>query len=189
MCTGSTSYPHQTNIAFLKRGTSLNQSGAIWTEKKHFELRGRFKNNRRYNTLRSALRTCAADDGCKGVTKYRPGDFRLRSTRVAVHRGGAKSWIQESLVEQIRDFYWTEKIGYKLDKKLIGKAYNDKKSALTACSLRSKQCSGISYVGGKYYVMSGSSITVSKGARTWLIGDWITVTGYQVFASKFVVSF
>ena len=182
MCTGSSSYPHQTHIVFLKRGTSINKSGAIWTEKKNFELRGNFKGH--FNTLHEALRACAADDGCKGVTKYSTGNFRLRSTKVAVPRARAKSWIQESLVEQIYDFYWTEKAGYKLDHKLDAKPYTDKKSALTACSLKPDQCSGISYIGGKYYVMSGSSITTSKGSKSWLIGDWITITSFQIFASE-----
>ena len=61
---------------------------------------------------------CAANAGCKGVTKYGSGDFRLRSSVTEVEKSGATSWIQGDSVTQQHDYYWSEKKKYKLDKKL-----------------------------------------------------------------------
>ena len=64
------------------------------------------------------------------------------------------------------------------------KVYPDKAAALKACSDNASMCTGISKIGGKWYIMKGTSITGKKGSKTFLMGEWVTITTYMVFASE-----
>ena len=80
---GSTSLPGKGKVAYTKNGKAETLAGVIWTKKTGMKLKGSYS-KKKYTTLKKALKACAADDGCKGVTKFTAGNFRLRSTSASV---------------------------------------------------------------------------------------------------------
>ena len=180
---GTTPTPADGQIAYIKSGSAVTMSRQLWTRKEGVELKGAY-GKRVYTSRDSALKACAAASGCKGVTKYGSGDFRLRGTTTTATKSGAASWIQgDSLLEE-QDFYWSEKVGYTIDSKLSGHAYPDKHQAIKECARRHTQCSGVTMETGKYYIMRGAGLSKKSKTTTFLMGDLVKTTSYMVFGNR-----
>lgn len=179
---GTTPTPADNQIAYIKSGSAVMIAREQWTRKDGVELKGAY-GRKKYNSRDAALTVCAGASGCKGVTKYGPGDFRLRSSTTTASKSGASSWIEGDSVIEEEDFYWSEKVGYKIDLKLSGHAYPNKDAAFKECARRHTQCSGVTLTGGKYYIMRGAGLTKSDKDKTYLLGDLVKTTDYMIFAN------
>ena len=180
---GTTPTPADGQISYIKSGRAVMVSRTLWTRKDGVELKGAY-GNRKYTSRDSALKACGAASGCKGVTKYGSGNFRLRGSSTTASKSGASSWIQGDSVIEEEDFYWSEKVGYKIDFKLSGHAYSNKGRAFKDCAKRHNQCSGVTKTNGKYYIMRGAGLTKSPKDKTYLMGDLVKSTSYTIFGNK-----
>ena len=86
--------PGKGKIAFVKSGKSTTYSSTIWTTKSGSKLKGAYS-TKKYTSRNKALKACAAASGCKGVTKFGAGNFKLRKSATLVTASGKKSWVSK----------------------------------------------------------------------------------------------
>ena len=180
---GSTPTPASGFVAFSKSGKSVISAKTIWTTKSGVELKGSYSDTK-HTSRAAALKACAAATGCKGVTKYSVGNFKLRSSITTVTKSGATSWVQGDSVMESNDFYWISKTNYKIDAKLSNVGFSDKAKALSDCAHKNAKCTGVSKIGPEYFVMTGSGLTKSDGSKSYLLGDRVEITSYIMWAHK-----
>ena len=172
---------------YLKGSTALSYFDYTWTQMSGYTLSEPL-NKKKYPNLQSALKVCAKNIKCRGVTKISANKYRLykdtqpsvKKGRVVYLQGGIQS-ITRSVTHG--GLVWILQSPYKFTGDKIGSA-NTRDKALKKCHM-SKRCKGVTQVTSTYFTLhssldkqeqEGSMIYTRRGSQITNSGF---VWGYQ----------
>ena len=98
----------------------------------------------------AALKVCAADDACAGVTKESDSNYRANTGSTLSASASRTAYLQRSPVVLYSRNYFSKLTGFKAGGINKKKSYKDEKSAAKAC-LASNGCTGFVLYLKKYY--------------------------------------
>ncbi|XP_063682882.1 uncharacterized protein LOC134817592 isoform X2 [Bolinopsis microptera] len=144
-----------------------------WTIMTGYRLTG-YADNKTYKTLKKALRACAINDKCHGVTKEAKGKFRINTGRSPATKRGMNCYIKGGMKHSVHymtygNRAWSVVAPFRMNgRKLATEKTRD--AAMGKC-ITTKGCVGITRdEQGLYHLHNGQTLIQDQGYITYLIG-------------------
>ena len=145
---------------------TMTNSGYTWKMKSPWQYKTKLGKTK-YTSLTKALKACAKNSKCKGVTKEKAKTYYLGSGTAYKPGKNMAIFIKYGSVSTYGGYTWTAKSDYTMSGGLLSStAYTTKAKALAACKANSK-CTGVVYKKKKYYLGKGSSFKKSSGLKVY----------------------
>eukprot|EP00116_Pleurobrachia_bachei_P001571 sb/3461833/ len=194
LCKGHGVRPETGYNTYIKGGKeegsqsfTVSHSGYTWKYSAPFELSETYTTKK---SISAALKACASDSKCKGVTSTSSDEFKLAKGSVPSPKPKSQSWVKSgdgTIFTSVKLF--TIHKGNKCTGYASTKVYTSLASALEDCGLKSA-CNCVTKEGSKKYRLNtGSTPKTSSGNNAWVQeSDYDTQSDYRFIETAGYVS-
>lgn len=170
-------------VSWINNGQVSIAHNYMWDKQSGYTLSG-YYDQKTYTTLDAALKVCAANDLCVGVTKEGDKKYRTNTGSTLSANSARTAYLQRSAVVTHDKHYFSTLSGYTLDS-LDKAALGSEKAAAAAC-IKKATCTGFIKKGGKFYTATGWTVYSDDDAVSYIKNDrQLSYVSFSLYVKKY----